>query len=230
MVQGQGQRGRIAENPNGNSAAPQNLYDLDADWGNSGFDEPFNNTTSFVWDLPVGRNRRWLSDASPVVDALLGGWTVSGISTAKSGAPVNLRYGLVPPPAFQVSGIQQDFRGANAYRPNVIGDPYGDKSSVLNYLNPATVVIPTDPSQPFGNAERNSVRLPAFWQVDFVAAKSFRIPIGSQTEAQFRVEAFNVLNRSNFSTIEFNRSTAAFGRITGTFDARQIQLGVKLLF
>lgn len=216
------------ENPNGNSAAPQNFFDLDADWGTSGYDEPFNNTTSFVWELPVGLGRRWMSAASPLVDALLGGWTLSGISTAKSGAPVNLRY--TPAAAFLVSGITQDFRGANAYRPNVVGDPYGDRKSITNYLNRDTVLIPTDPSQPFGNAERNSVRAPHFWQIDFVATKNFRVPVGSQTRAQFRLEAFNLFNRVNFGAPNGNRSAGGFGAITSTFDARQIQLGVKLTF
>ena len=83
-----------------------------------------------------------------------------------------------------------------------IGDPYGDKNSITNYFNPTNVVIPTDPSQVFGNAPRNSVSGPWFWQLDFVASKNFRLPIGSQTNLQFRIEAFNLLNRTNFARAE----------------------------
>ena len=129
-----------------------------------------------------------------------------------------------------MSGIQQDFRGANNYRPNVVGDPYGDRSTVTNYLNRDAVVIPTDPSQPFGNAPRNSVRGPGFWQVDLVAGKDFRLPVGDQTRIQIRFEAFNLLNRTNFRGPNGNRSAAAFGTITSTYDARQLQLGVKVTF
>jgi hypothetical protein len=216
------------ENPNGDLPSPQDFYNLDADYGTSAFDEPYNSTTSFVWDLPVGAGRRWLSDANGFVDALVGGWTVSGIFLIKSGEAATLRYN--PIAAFQVSGIQQDFRGANMYRPNVIGAPYGDRNAVTGYFNPANVVIPTDPSQPFGNAERNSVRGPGYWSVDFVAAKDFRIPLGDQTRVQVRAEAFNLFNHTNFRAPGTNRSTAAFGVITSTWDARQIQLGVKLMF
>jgi hypothetical protein len=216
------------ENPNGNYPSPQDFYNLEADYGTSGYDEPLNNTLSFVWELPFGRGQRWMNDANAVVDALAGGWTFSGIVVARSGEAATLQY--TPAASFQVSGINQDFRGANNYRPNVIGDIYGDKNSVTNYLNKDNVVIPTDPSQPFGNAGRNTVRAPAFYQVDFVASKDFLLPVGSQTRLQFRLEAFNLLNRSNFRAPNINRSSANFGTITSTWDARQIQLGLKLMF
>jgi len=163
-----------------------------------------------------------------VVDAFVGGWTFSGINTMTSGAPVTLTY--APAASWVVSGITQEFRGANNYRPNVIGDPYGDKSSITNYFNPANVVIPTDPSKVFGNAERNMVSGPWFWQLDFVASKNFRLPIGPQTNLQVRIEAFNLFNRTNFTAPNGNRSQAGFGTITSTYDARQIQLGVKVTF
>jgi hypothetical protein len=216
------------ENSNGNNPSPQDFYNLEADYGTSNYDQPINNTTSFVYDLPFGRGRRWLSDANAVTEAFLGGWTLSGISTASSGEPVTLTY--TPAASFVVSGIAQDFRGANNYRPNVNGDPYGDKNSTTSYLSRANVTAPTDPSQPFGNAPRNSVRAPAYWVFDLVASKDFALPFGDQTRLQFRVEAFNVLNRTNYRAPVANLSSAAFGQIQSAYDSRQIQLGVKLSF
>jgi hypothetical protein len=216
------------ENPNGNFPAPQDFYNLDADFGTSGYDQPYNNTTSFVWNLPFGRGQRWLKNAGPVMEGLIGGWTLSGINTVTSGEPVTLIY--TPAASFQVSGIQQDFRGANNYRPNVVGDPYGDRSSIASYLNRDTVVIPTNPAEPFGNAPRNSVRGPDFWQMDLVAGKEFPLPVGDQTRIQVRLEAFNVLNKTNFRGPNGNRSSAAFGTIQSTYDARQLQLGIKVTF
>jgi len=216
------------EAPNGNIAGPQNFYDREADYAISGYNQPLNNTTSFVWDLPFGRNRRWGNNANAVVDAFIGGWTFSGINTMTSGAPVTFTYS--PAANAVVSGINQEFRGSNNYRPNVIGDPYGDRNSITSYFNPANVVVPTDPSKVFGNAERNSVSGPWFWQLDFVASKNFRIPVGPQTRLQIRIEAFNLLNRTNFQAPNGNRSSSGFGTITSTYDARQIQLGAKLMF
>jgi hypothetical protein len=212
----------------GQGQGPQNFYDLEDSYGISFYDQPYNSTTSFVWELPFGRGKKWLSDSNAVVDSILGGWTVSGINTMTSGEATSLTY--TPSAAFQVSGITQDFRGANFYRANVSGDPYGDKNSTTNYLSRDTVTAPTDPSQPFGNSERNSVRGPWYWQIDLVASKDFRIPLGDQTRVQFRAEAFNLLNKTNFRAPNANRNSANYGTITSTFDARQIQLGIKLTF
>lgn len=216
------------ESPNGNYPAPQDFRNLEADFGTSAYDQPFNNTTSVVWELPFGEGHRWMSNAGPVLEAIFGGWTLSGINTMTSGEPVTLRY--TPATSFIVSGIQQDFRGANNYRPNVTGSAYGDRNSLDNYLSRDNVLLPTDPSQPFGNAPRNSVRGPRFWQLDAVAAKDFPLPLGTDTRAQFRLEAFNLLNRANFRGPNGNRSAAGFGTIRSTYDARQLQLGVKVTF
>ena len=68
------------ENSNGNSPAPQDFRNLEADFGLSNYHQPYNNTTSFVWALPFGEGRRWLSSASPWLDALVGGWEIAGIN------------------------------------------------------------------------------------------------------------------------------------------------------
>jgi hypothetical protein len=218
------------ENQNGNAPAPQDFYNMEADFGLSNYHQPYNSTTSFVWDLPVGRGRRFLGDVPLIVDALVGGWQFAGINSIYSGEPVTFIY--TAGPAFQVSGIQQDFRGANNYRPNVVGNPIAPdgQRTVQNWFDRNAVVLPTDPSRPFGDAPRNSVRGPYFWQIDFAASK--RIAFGSSAErnVEFRIEAFNLLNRTNFRAPNGNRSAAAFGTITQTYDARQLQLGVKVNF
>ena len=216
------------ENSNGNNPSPQDFRNLGADFGVSNYDQPYNNTTSFVWALPFGKDRRWASDASPVIDALIGGWEVSGINSVYAGEPVTFTYQAGA--TFIVSGIAQDFRGANNYRPNVACDPMasGADRTINNWFNKACVVAPTDPSQPFGNAPRNSVRGPNFWQFDFAASKRFAL--GGPARFEFRFEAFNLLNHTNFRAPNGNRSAAAFGTITSTFDPRQLQFGFKVLW
>jgi hypothetical protein len=200
-----------------------------ADEGLSNYHQPYNSTTSFSWALPFGRDRRFLSDASGWVEALVGGWQLAGINNIYAGDPVTFTY--TPGAAFVVSGIQQDFRGANNYRPNVIGDPLAPdgERTIDNYFNRANVVLPTDPSQPFGTAERNSVRGPVYWSMDFVASKRFTMP-WRNGGLELRAEAFNVLNRTNFRAPNGNRSAAAFGTIRSTYDPRQLQFGAKLIF
>ncbi len=217
------------ENPGGDSPSPQTFYDMEADYGLSAYHQPYVSITNFIVDLPFGRGRRYMADANGLVDAVLGGWQIAGINTVQAGDNATLRY--TPTAAQQVSGIQQDFRGANAYRPNVNGDvlvPDGQRSPT-NYLSRDTVVIPTDPSQPFGNAERNNIRGPLFWSVDFVASKRFALP-WSNSNLEFRAEFFNLLNRTNFRAPNANRSAANYGTITSTYDPRVIQFGLRASF
>jgi hypothetical protein len=215
------------ENQNGNFPAPQDLHNLDADYGISGYDQPYNSTTSFIWALPIGRGKTWGGGMSPALDAVVGGWEIAGINTITPGEMVTFTY--TPAAAFQVSAITNDFSGANNYRPNLTCDPYPSSGqSITNWFNSSCVTLPTDPSQPFGNAPRNDVRGPNFWQVDFAASKSATIT--SALRLQLRLEAFNLFNRVNFTPPASNRSASSFGTITSTFDARQLQLGVKLLW
>ena len=69
-----------------------NYRDIEGEFGTSGYDQPLNNTTSFVWELPFGKDRRYGRELNPVVEGLLGGWRVVGINTMTSGVPINLWY------------------------------------------------------------------------------------------------------------------------------------------
>lgn len=199
-----------------------NYRDVAADFGRSGYDQPLNNTTSFVWELPFGRGRRFASGMHPVMEGILGGWRVVGINTMTSGVPINLSYS--PASTFSVTG-------SPTYRPNLTGDPVTPEGqrTVSNYLNRATVEIPTDRTQPFGNAPRNAARAYPFRQLDLGLHKSFGLG-ASERRLEARVEAFNLLNHTNFGPANGNRSSSSFGSITSTAVARQIQLGLKIYF
>ncbi len=110
------------------------------------------------------------------------------------------------------------------------GDPYApeDERSVNDYFDKSRITAPTDPSQPFGNAGRNTVRGPWFWQVDLAASK--RVPVSEAAELEFRVEVFNLFDRANFRAPNSNVSLSNFGTITQTFDARQVQVGFRLFW
>ena len=123
---------------------------------------------------------------SPVVEGLLGGWRLTAINTMASGLPVNLNYS--PASAFSVSTVP-------TYRPNLSGDVYAPEGeqSITNWFNKANVTIPTDVTQPFGNAPRNVARGPALYVLDLGLHKGFALVGRSRLE--FRIEAFNVLKR-----------------------------------
>ncbi|HEV2666365.1 MAG TPA: hypothetical protein VG324_15710 [Blastocatellia bacterium] len=97
-----------------------------------------------------------------------------------------------------------------------------------------------DRSHPFGTIGWNTVRGPNFWQADLGLYKSFPI-FRESTRLEFRMESFNLFNRSNFLVPDTNASNirivngapvlgGSYGRISGTFPARQIQFALKLIF
>lgn len=221
---------QVLEEPNGNTGTPQNVHDFKNDKGIGAYDQPFNNTTSFVWELPVGRNR-WLgSDWHPVLDAILGGWTLNGINTMTSGAPINFRYTLSGAQA--ITNNLPTFLGGVALRPNVTCDPINREvrpDPTVNYFNASCLSIPA-PYAPFGNAGRNIARSDSYFNFDFGLHKQFKLPITDETRIDFRAEFFNLFNRTNFNAPGSDPSNASFGRISSSGPARQIQLAVKLYF
>ena len=228
------------ENPNGNFNGPQDFYNLKAEKALSAYDQPFTDVLSMVYELPFGHGKRFLANLPKALDYVVGGWELNGINSAYSGQPITLTYGPFPSPAFQVSNIQQDFRGANNYRVNVLGPIRNSASNhIAHYFNLDNIRVPVDPSRPFGNAGRNIARSDAFWQLDLAAAKNIPLPF-EKSRLQFRAEAFNLFNRVNFLAPSgtcgaFNAATGActqgsFGTITAALDPRLIQLGLKLSF
>jgi hypothetical protein len=206
--------------------SPQNFYDMSAEKAVSDFNQKLNNTTSVVYDLPVGKGRKYATALPRALEYLLGGWQVSAINNLWSGQPLNLSYS--PSAAQQVSVSLNDFRGGISYRPNLIGPALTPNGNIDNYLNPLTVVVPTDQTQPFGNAGRNAVTGFGFFQLDLGIGKSFAIT--ERVHLQFRSEMFNATNHSNFRNANLNRSAAGFGQVRATFPARQVQFGLRLTF
>ena len=196
-----------------------NYYNTGLEKGLSSYNQPLNDTLALIYDLPFGRGRRF-NIASPVADFIAGGWAVNLINTATSGLPLNIGYS--PTSQAQISSLVSE-------RPNLTGQPiYLNSSNEVNYLNAAAFSVPSY-TQPFGNAPRNVARMPAFLDTDFGVHKNFRWT--ESRYVQFRAEAFNLLNYTNFAPPGgLNSNSGGFGVFTATFPARQIQLALKLVF
>lgn len=203
-----------------------NLFNFQLSKGLSSYDQPFNNTTSIVWDLPFGHGRRYGSGASRLLDAAFGGWALGIINTMQSGQTINITYD--PNAAFIAT---DGSKNSAVYRPNVTGNiyPSSGQQSITQYFNPATVVVPTDVTHPYGNAGRNIGRSNALFDLDTGIHKQFRLP-GEGKALEFRTEIFNMLNKTNFSAANGDRSSSSFGKITSTFPARQVQFALRFAF
>jgi hypothetical protein len=197
-----------------------NFRNVASEKGLSGYDQPLNNTTSVVWELPYGRGRKWGADSHAVLDAVLGGWRLTGINTMTSGQPINITYS--PATAGQVSG-------APSYRPNYVGgDIYTSEKTATGYLNRAAFTLPAI-NDPFGNLGRNVGRTESIFNFDLGLHKEFGFT--ERLRLQFRSEFFNLFNTTNLGSPSQNVSNANFGIITGVATpARQIQLALKLVF
>ncbi len=197
-----------------------NYLNLNSDYGVSSYDVPVNNTTSIVYDLPFGRGRKFGGGMNRILDAIFGGYRLTAINRVTSGRPVNLTYS--PSSQYSVGGDL-------SYRPNIIGQVVLNNPTPNAYFDKTAVAIPTDPTQPFGDAPRNSVRGPGFWQADIGIHKQFRL-YNESTRLELRAEAFNAFNRTNFGTPNGNISSSAFGTITSAYPARELQFAAKIYF
>jgi Carboxypeptidase regulatory-like domain/TonB dependent receptor/TonB-dependent Receptor Plug Domain len=224
----------------GNTPSPQDGNNLRADYSQSDYNLPLENVTSLVYDLPVGHGRHFLNDSSPAVDAILGGWQVSAISTAQAGTPFNLTY--TPGGSQLVSPqITATYRGANEYRPNVVpGQNLLERvkqpgTGFIQYINYAALSLPAGTGSPFGNESRNPGRTPAFYETDLDLNKRFNTPIEG-LKVEFRTEAYNVFNHTNLylpsSALSGTQGGAptSGGIISSTFEPRILQFGLKILY
>jgi hypothetical protein len=199
-----------------NTPDPQNGYNLNADYGQSDYNLPIANVTSFVYDLPIGHGKRFGADSNYLTNALIGGWQLSGIITAQGGTPFNLTY--TPAAANQTSPmLTQNWRGENLYRPNLVpGAHYtqgkqkalnsaGVPTGYIQYVNPFALTLPSTYvnnvaangiSSPFGNLPKNFGRTMPFYETDLDINKKFDTPIQG-LKVELRSELYNIFNHTN---------------------------------
>jgi len=240
-----------------NTPDPQDGNNLNADYGQSDYNLPIANVTSFVYDLPVGQGKRFLASSNTLENVLFGGWQISGINTVQGGTPFNLTY--TPAAANQVSPmLTQNWRGENLYRPNLIPGAHYTQGKIklasgyVQYVNPNALTLPSTyvgnlaangPSSPFGSLPKNFGRTMPFYETDLDLNKKFNTPI-ERVKVEFRSELYNIFNHTNLylpggsgggtvSGTDNNTSaptSTGGGQMTGTFEPRIVQFGLKIIY
>ena len=204
---------------------------FELNYGLASFDRTHNLQTYWVWDLPFGKGRRYAEDG--LANILFGGWQVNGLLSVMSGQPINI--------------IQGNAGNLNAGGSGQFPDQVKDDVEILGgigvgnrWFDPtafAVVSIPAGQAQRFGNAGRNPIRGPGFWNVDMGLFRTFGLT--GDLRLQLRVEALNVFNHPNFANPGADISNAGtFGVITQTTSAsgvngtgeRAVRLGARLSF
>jgi hypothetical protein len=192
-------------------------YDRRLDYGRSDFDVRHNFTANFTYDLPFGKDLKGFAGAA------IGGWQINSIVKLASGIP------FTPLVAGDPDGDGSD---DNAARADLVGDPNTGPRTAEQWFNLDAFAEPREGFR--GTAGRNIVNGPNFKTVDLSLNKRFALT--ERFNLQFRIETFNLFNRTNFDLPSNSDDGATLfipgaGRIRGIAGtAREIQLGLKLVF
>lgn len=175
---------------------------------------------NFVYELPFLKNTD-----HKILRTTIGGWELSGIITAETGAPLNLG----------VSGnnVASVITFAGGNRPDLVGSITYPKN-VNSWFNPSAFAAPAPGT--WGDLPFNAIRGPGrdVWNISLFKSFVINEPRGSRVE--FRADAFNIWNHTQFKGdannggISTNFGAANFGAVTAAFDPREFQLGASVYF
>jgi hypothetical protein len=193
--------------------------------GPASYDHTHNFQTFFSLESPFGKGRRWAHTG--IANILLGGWSLNGILSAVSGAPIYVVQGT--PNNLNAAGSSQvpDLVKSSVaiYGGIGLGHPYFDTTAY------APVNIALNLPQRFGNSGRNNIRGPGFLNLDSGLFRDFAVK--ERFTIQFRAEALNVLNHPNFQNpnSDVTSGVGSFGFITAqNGNSRQFRFATRVFF
>jgi hypothetical protein len=215
----------LTDNQSDRSSGIQNSSCPVCDHGRASLDRRHVFTGNYVYELPWRRSQQGLAGH------LLGGYEFSGILTINSGLPFTVftARGQGDPAAVGVNTSGAPNNGSVATpRPNQVGNPNNGPKTFDQFFNIAAFA-PVTVAGASGNESRGAVNGPGLWRYDMALLKNTRIR--ESMNLQFRAEAFNLFNHTNFQTVGTTlTTTSTFGHVTAVRDPRILQLALKLAF
>lgn len=241
----------LSNGQNDYSTFPQNIYNINADYGRAALDRTDIFSMNGVYELP------WYRDQKGLVGHLVGGWEVSGIFALNSGLPLTVTASQATTTPYNLpagttsvfngrvnSGYITDNAGLGFFgstsagaRPNMLGDPnsgHGVKihnkgyNQLWFYTGAFAATNPNDPVNP-GTEKRGVIEGPGFGRLDLGIHRNFRIY--ERLNFQFRMEAFNATNHTNVQTVTTSLAGGGtFGEVQGYRDARIVQFSGRFDF
>ncbi len=199
----------------------QNPFDLSAEKSLNGGDIPQSLVLSYIYELPFGHGKSSGNNLSKPLNAILGGWQVSGIAAFKDGFPLAIR-----------NGTNNSGSLGGGQRPNIIGDASISNPTIDRWFNSDTGAAFAQPDPfTFGNGPRtmSNLRSHGFNNWDLSIMKWWR-PSAEQLRVQFRFEMYNAFNRTWLYVPNTSFGSTSFGRITSAGPPRSIQFGLKVYF
>jgi hypothetical protein len=219
-----------------------NLANPHNDYGPSSYDQPIDNTTSVVWDLPYGHKQHWGQTANGFMQEVFGGWELTMINTMTSGMPFNITYSSSSTNAqtgmlytTDLVTLRPQHKPGTPWRnPKSAFQKLGPKASLINYLPLSSYDFPSyatyGNTSAYGNVSRNKLRGFLYFNTDLGLHKQFGLGT-ERVKIDFRAEMFNALNVTNWLAPDSNISDgSAFGSISSAFPPRQMQFAGKIIF
>ena len=196
--------------------------------GPSDFDIRHLFNANFIWDLPFGRGRAWGSNVNRWVDTFLGGWTLSGIFSARSGLPFSA--GLLNasfPIGFNLGSPAILAGDLSAFSPDIHDTPAG----IQYFADPLAAQAALRYPHHGELGARNLFRGPNFWGLDMGLGKKFAMPWNENHKLTLRVDAFNVTNTNAFNLPNLTLGSTSFGLVTSSANTpRELQWGIRYDF
>ncbi len=188
-----------------------------------------NFTFSNIYELPVGRGRRFGANWNRVADGFLGGWHIANILTLHSGLPLNVT--LTSSGVNPANNQSYKFLNLNGgtLRPNLVGNPQTGISPEVNrndFLNSAAFQVQALNTP--GDSSRDVAIGPGFADLDLSLAK--RILVTERQAVELRFEAFNSLNHTNFGNPGTSFGSSSFGVISSAGTPRIVQMAIRFRF
>jgi len=194
------------------TGAPQDNYDLDAEYATGLLDMPHRFVFTPMVELPFGAGKRWATGR--VADLIAGGWSFASTITLESGFPTPVRYSQsTSQTALGTFGNVELRPNPTSTDPNTQGGWEERVTSATPWATRAGYAQP--PRGQYGTMERTDTRLrsPFRSNWDLSLNKSFRT--GGSTRADLRIEVLNVTNTPKFTAYEVRLDQPNFGLITG---------------
>ena len=215
--------------------ALQDNNDLRAERSLSSQDVPQRLVISYVLDLPFGQGKKYLSSVNGRLNSMVGGWGIDGVTTVQRGFPLVFLNGHANDATLFGTGSRPNLlpRCDKAAAPSGSGN---GNERLNTWFNAACFAAPADFT--FGNEPRvdSTLRSDGVINFDVAAFKNLALGRDGRTSMEFRVEFFNLFNRTQFSppnTVCCSSNNANFGVVTSTApgtNPRLIQFALKVLF
>jgi hypothetical protein len=180
---------RLGNSATTNYAQIMNTWQPSQLYGASDYDVRHQLNSNFVWDLPIGRGKKFLSSASRLTGELLGGWQTTGIVRWTSGFPFQVNNGAYYPTNWDIQGYAEQVAPIPS-RGNARG------SLAQRFADPTAVFAAFAHALPGQSGSRNPLRGDGFFDWDEGVNKSFAIT--ERTKLILRWDMFNVTNSVRF--------------------------------